>query len=57
MILNKKMKNKIYKIIAIRMKEHYSTFMLDLKSRFEQVNACSNIISQGGDFQKLTIVR
>ena len=53
MILNlKNMKNKIYNKLAIQNIKSYSVLVNDLKSRFD-----SNLISQGDDFQKLTIVR
>ena len=46
------MKNKNNKNLAIRSTISYSVLVADLKSRFD-----SNLISQGSDFQKLTIIR
>ena len=52
MILNQTMKNKALNLIAKPNTKYYSVVSPDLKSRFD-----SNLISRGGDFQKLTIVR
>ena len=47
------MKYNIYTTLAIENTTSYSGSTNDLKSRFEY----SNLISQGGDFLKLTTVR
>ncbi|HEY4508871.1 MAG TPA: hypothetical protein VJC13_01140 [Candidatus Paceibacterota bacterium] len=51
------MNHQIHNPLALKDKKSYSAFNEDLKSRFEQFETVSNLISQGGDFQKLTAVR
>lgn len=57
MILNFRIDKAVYKnSLPLKDNKRYN-IISNLKSRFERLGICQNLISQGGDFQKLTTVR